>query len=198
MGRPGCGGSMKRVILDLCGGTGSWSAPYREAGYDVRLVTLPEQDVRTYTPPPNVHGILAAPPCTEFAVSGARWWAEKDPLLLWDARRVANACLWIISGAKPKWWALENPIGRFRRFFPEMGEPRLTFDPCDYGDPYRKRTQVWGEFNIPAKCPVEPDGCRPGQPNAWYSRVGGKSARTKEYRSATPPGFARAFFEANP
>ena len=26
-----------------------------------------------------VHGILAAPPCTHFAVSGARWWKRKGP-----------------------------------------------------------------------------------------------------------------------
>ena len=26
-------GEVKPIILDLCGGTGSWSAPYREAGY---------------------------------------------------------------------------------------------------------------------------------------------------------------------
>jgi hypothetical protein len=32
----------KKIILDLCGGTGSWGKPYREAGYDVRLITLPE------------------------------------------------------------------------------------------------------------------------------------------------------------
>ncbi len=31
-----------KIILDLCGGTGSWSKPYKEAGYDVRLITLPE------------------------------------------------------------------------------------------------------------------------------------------------------------
>ena len=31
-----------KIILDLCGGTGSWSRPYKEAGYDVRLITLPE------------------------------------------------------------------------------------------------------------------------------------------------------------
>lgn len=30
-----------KIILDLCGGTGSWSKPYRDAGYDVRLITLP-------------------------------------------------------------------------------------------------------------------------------------------------------------
>lgn len=34
-----------KIILDLCGGTGSWSAPYRENGYDVRVITLPEYDL---------------------------------------------------------------------------------------------------------------------------------------------------------
>ena len=51
-----------KIILDLCGGTGSWSKPYRDAGYDVRVITLPDNDVRTYEPPENVYGILAAPP----------------------------------------------------------------------------------------------------------------------------------------
>lgn len=36
---------MSKIILDLCGGTGSWSKPYREAGYDVRLITLPHYDL---------------------------------------------------------------------------------------------------------------------------------------------------------
>ena len=46
---------MEKIILDLCGGTGAWSKPYREAGYDVRLITLPE-DVRVYIPPKNKGG----------------------------------------------------------------------------------------------------------------------------------------------
>lgn len=54
--------SQSKIILDLCGGSGSWSRPFKEAGYDVRLVTLPEHDVLTYEPPENVWGILAAPP----------------------------------------------------------------------------------------------------------------------------------------
>ena len=57
-----------KIILDLCGGTGSWSRPWKEAGYDVRVITLPKYDVRTYEPPGEVFGILAAPPCTEFSV----------------------------------------------------------------------------------------------------------------------------------
>ena len=57
-----------KIILDLCGGTGSWSRYYKAAGYDVRVITLPEYDVLTYVPPDNVYGILAAPPCTEFSI----------------------------------------------------------------------------------------------------------------------------------
>lgn len=55
-----------KIILDLCGGSGSWSKPYKEAGYDVRLITLPEYDVLTYEPPENVYGILAAPLVLSF------------------------------------------------------------------------------------------------------------------------------------
>ena len=62
----------ERLILDLCGGTGAWSKPYREAGYTVRSVDLPE-DVRLVEQPKEpVHGILAAPPCTVFSYARNR------------------------------------------------------------------------------------------------------------------------------
>jgi hypothetical protein len=31
----------------------------------------------------------------------------------------------------------------------------MTFNPNDYGDPYTKRTCLWGEFNTPVRTPVE-------------------------------------------
>lgn len=46
--------SEKKIILDLCGGSGSWSRPYVEGGYDVRNITLPDYDVLTYDPPKKV------------------------------------------------------------------------------------------------------------------------------------------------
>lgn len=52
---------MAKTILDLCGGTGSWSRPWALKGYDVRVITLPGYDVRTYEPPDDVWGVLAAP-----------------------------------------------------------------------------------------------------------------------------------------
>ncbi len=34
-----------KIILDLCGGSGSWSRPFSQAGHDVRILTLPAYDV---------------------------------------------------------------------------------------------------------------------------------------------------------
>ena len=172
-----------RIILDLCGGTGAWSAPYREAGYDVRIVTLPDHDVRLYQCTERVHGILAAPPCTVFANSGARWErSERDWI---EALSVVDACLRLVMVCKPQWWALENPVGRLSRF---LGPPAMTFDPCDFGDPWTKRTCLWGQFNVLKRSPVEPT-----MGSAAHTHW-----RDPARRAVTPPGFARAFFEANP
>ena len=61
-------------ILDLCGGTGSWSKPYAEAGYDVVLVDiLNGRDARLLQREPHVYGILAAPVCTVFSYARNRY-----------------------------------------------------------------------------------------------------------------------------
>ena len=182
-----------KVVLDLCGGTGAWSEPYRDAGYDVHNITLPEYDVRKYVPPENVYGILAAPPCTHFSVSGAQYWKEKDK----DGRTfeditILTACLMLIAKSQPVFWAIENPVGRMRKL---LGNPSLIFHPCDFGDAWTKKTLLWGQFNCPEKTPVEPAKvCSQG---SWIQKLGGSSERTKILRSITPPGFAKAFFYAN-
>ncbi len=209
------------VILDLCGGTGAWSRPYQEAGYDVRVITLPEWDVRDYEPPSGVHGILAAPPCTEFAVSGARWWGVKPPEKLADALTIAFACMRVIEKAQPKWWALENPVGRLKNW---LGPYDYTFQPWEYGDPWLKRTCIWGTAQQPVKTPTEQPQGGTGRwrvsltnhlsptptaeqihklvvtgmiPPDWIHRLGPSPDRAT-LRAITPPGFARAFFLANP
>ncbi len=181
-----------KIILDLCGGTGSWSKPFKDAGYDVRLITLPENDVRFYQPPENVYGILAAPPCTEFAVSGARWWKGKDPTLLPEALYVFDSCVRIVDQCRNlKFWALENPVGRLKYLRRSiLGEPKLIFNPCDFGDPYTKKTLLWGNFNIPKYNKVEPtEGSK-------LHKIGPGKDR-QMLRSITPQGFANAFFKAN-
>ncbi len=175
------------LILDLCAGTGAWSRPYREAGYDVRTVTLPETDVRDFqVPDARVHGVLAAPPCTCFASSGAWTWADKDASgETLEALSIVSACCRVIMACAPVWWCIENPVGRLYRW---IGPWKMTFQPCDYGDAWTKRTCLWGRFAAPKKTPVEPTRgsiCR-------------HKMRSPDMRAITPPGFAQAFFEANP
>lgn len=100
-------GNSDKIILDLCGGTGSWSRPYKEAGYDVRLITLPDYDVRTYQPPEGVYGILAAPPCTEFSIAKNGSHRSRN---LHAGMEIVEACLRIIWDcrikAKLQFWAM--------------------------------------------------------------------------------------------
>lgn len=175
-----------RIILDLCGGSGNWSKPYKDAGYEVRLVDLPT-DVRMVEHPGcAVYGILAAPPCTVFASSGARWVRSKEQMI--EGLGVVDACLRFVAVCKPHFWALENPVGKLKRY---LGEPAMYFQPWEYGDPYTKRTVLWGNFNRPTKCPVDPiEGGK-------IHRMGPSPDRAAK-RSITPAGFAKAFYEANP
>lgn len=238
----------ERWILDLCGGTGSWSKPYRDAGYRVTVIDplaydptnpLTKEDRGSWDfagridewleeqrkdaaanndagPVGAVWGVLFAPPCDEFAVCGARWWEGKDPALLSEALRTVRYGLNLIGWVKPEWWVMENPRGRLRRLMNEdrgfearyisplvqsfIKEPRLTFDPCDYGDPWTKKTLLWGDFTEPHKTPVKPtlnkvDG--KGRQSSPIHRCQPGPLR-KMLRSMTSPGFARSFFNANP
>lgn len=178
----------KPILLDLCSGTGAWSEPWRvthqvlrydiEAGLDVRLLQKPQLPIDC---------ILAAPPCTHFAYSGARWFKAKGDSALLEGLSVVDACLRLVYVSNPRVWCLENPQGRLQNY---LGKPQATFDPCDYGDPYTKKTWLWGKFTMPEKHQVEPIWT-----NFIHSMPPGPD-RTRR-RSITPSGFAMAFYEAN-
>lgn len=184
------------MILDLCSGTGAWSEPYRQAGYDVLEIEIREGfDVRLMTRrKENIRGILAAPPCTHLSGSGARWWEQKGESALLEALAIVDACLRAVVIYKPEWWCLENPVGRLVHY---LGKPRMYFHPWEYAghadDPeqeaYTKKTCLWGDFNIPEKNPIEPTSQK-----IW--RMAPSPDRSM-LRSITPSGFARAFFNRN-
>jgi len=222
-------------VLSLCDYSGTWAKPYADAGHTVFLVDPKHrpadgEDVWTFEDgmmrccdtargflnllrqgwvKPDFDVILAAPPCTDFASSGARWWADKDNDGRTDASvQIVHDILDIIDLVEPTVWALENPVGRIASLVPALDRWKLMFNPCDYAgfadDPdseaYTKKTCIWGRFNadLPTS-PVEPVMYeRGGKRGSWmWANLGGNSARTKELRSNTPTGFSRAFFRAN-
>ena len=215
-----------KIILDLCGGTGAWSNPYKNAGYDVRVITLPDYDVSTYNPPDNVYGILAAPPCLEFSLArnGINNHMTEAPKRDFERGLViVNHCLRIVSVSSPAFWALENPCGMLSRF---LGKPAFTFQLWQFGDLWTKRTALWGAFNKPKPLFKTQEDCLkqidPIPIKNWFHPLGicfslrpnkilpsradmdkttfrftGMKEERSAFRAITPPGFARAFFEAN-
>lgn len=205
------------IILSLYDHSGEWSKPWEEAGYEVRTVDLQNDgtDARLLRYDPwmkndGVFGILAAPPCTQFALSGNRHRAaeKRQPSTkglnanlydekLADALSMVDCVLRYVHLYSPVFWALENPTGTLVNY---LGPAAFSFNPSEFAgwsdDPhseaYTKRTLLWGSFRIPEKRPVEPV-----HGSAMWARYGGKSMKTKNARSKTPKGFARAFFEAN-
>lgn len=191
-------GNSNKIILDLCGGTGAWSRPYAEAGYDVRNITLPEHDVRLYVPPENVYGILAAPPCEEFSIVKHFHGKGNYSHDFRKGLEVLAACCRVILTSAPVFYAIENPAnGLMKRW---MGEPQAAFNPWQYGDNYQKRTAIWGKFNMPEPMVLEkPEGMKKFSmlySIEIYPEYYGIYTR-QERRAITPPGFAKAFFEAN-
>ncbi len=152
-------------------------------------------------------------------MAGAQYWPAKDrDGTTLDSLSMVDATLRMVALYNPQFWAMENPIGRLPRW---LGPYQHKFDPCDYGNAavvchcvgvekwdgfcipciqkrgaYTKKTCLWGKFNVPKRTPVDP--VRVSKQGSWLQRLGGKSERTKELRSATPAGFAQAFFLANP
>ena len=190
---------MTKLILSLFDYTGNWSRPYKENGYDVVQIDIKlgydilEWD---YTHLTDVYGILAAVPCTAFAVSGARWFKDKDADGTTDYYvSLLDRTLEIIEYHNPVFWAIENPVGRIARFA-ELPKP-FYFQPCDYGDPYTKKTGLWGKFQAPVGLMAGPywNPVEPTEGSKMHLMPPGE--KRNELRSVTPMGFAWAFYHAN-
>jgi hypothetical protein len=150
------------------------------------------QDVRLLKAfaPGHIHGILAAPPCTHFARSGCQWWEAKGDVALLDGLSTIDAVFRIVATCKPVWWCLENPAGRLKDY---IGPAIYKFQPYQFGDPYQKLTFLWGHFAPPVGmlAPV-------GEVENTLGSIMQTKLSGMNNRSATPMGFARAFFESNP
>lgn len=191
-----------KIVLSLCDKTGNILKPWAKAGFRCVAVDIQhkgmsvvdgieytEGDVRTYLPPRGEYAMcFAFPPCTHLATSGARWFGDKGLKKLRDAIDLVECCREVCewTGAP---YLIENPISTLSTYW---RKPDHTFDPCDYGDPYTKKTCLWtgGGFIMPVKNRVEPtEGSK-------MHRIPPSENRA-DLRSETPMGFSLAVFEAN-
>lgn len=200
------------VVVSLCARSGNMVRPWAGGGYECYAVDLEndgsteqvgdgsiryvQADVREWEPPDAPVRIgFAFPPCTDLAVSGARWFRDKGLYALADAIELVAACHDLLTGFGSP-WMLENPVSTLSTYW---REPDYKFDPCqfdgytDRDEAYTKETWLWtgGGFRMP-----KADGVAKEDADDRMHAMPPSDDRA-ERRAETPTGFARAVYLAN-
>ena len=164
--------------------------------------TFTTADTHTHTQKGEWDLIIAHPPCTDLAVSGAAWFAEKQ-----HDMRQQKSCVFFMyfALAHCKHIAVENPIGIMSTCYKK---PTQIIHPWMFGDNFSKATCLWLKGLPPLKPQVTE---RPEL--EWFEWVDKKTGKTKRQpkwfadawklppeerarvRSKTFPGIAKAMAE---
>jgi len=153
---------------------------------------------------------MGFPVCTDLAVSGAAHFAKKkhaDPEFQNKAARYAKWCGVIFEELNVPYY-IENPVSVLSTLW---RKPDHRFHPYEFGgyiaegqevhplypeyiapsDAYSKLTCLWtgGGFRMPERDSVN---CDSFGNSLQHRKLGGKSMKTKNIRSATPRGFSEA------
>ncbi len=140
--------------------------------------------------------IIAFPPCTHLASSGAAWFAEKRR----DGRQQEGIDFFMLftNLSAPK-VVIENPVGIMSSTY---RKPDQIIQPWWFGDPFEKRTCLWlkGVEPLVATNPVQPaprsEYASGRTMPTWYADAWRlPPAERSKARSKTFPGIAKAMAE---
>lgn len=149
--------SLKMKILVACEYSGRVSQAFRDKGHEAISCDLLPNELtgNKYHYQGSVFDILdknwdmmiAFPPCTHLASSGARWFPEK----IKDGRQQESIDFFLkLANANVDKIAIENPIGIMSKHY---RRPDQIIQPWMFGDPYTKSTCLWLK-NIPKLIPT--------------------------------------------
>jgi len=124
--------------------------------------------------------MIAFPPCTHLASSGARWFPEKRA----DGRQqeAIDFFMEMVNAPIPR-IAIENPVGIMST---EYRTPDQYIQPWEYGHGETKKTCLW----LKGLPPLEPTNIVPGRADRIH-KMGQTPDRSKK-RSVTYAGIADA------
>jgi len=148
--------------------------------------------------------IIAFPPCTDLAVSGARHFERK---IADGSQQRSIDFFMLFANSECSNLAIENPVGIMST---KYRKPDQIIQPYEFGDPVKKTTCLWLK-NLPALKKgvnvendviyyVSPKGKKMSEFHAKQIIVDGKkygynTAQFKKHRSKTFPGIAKAMAE---
>lgn len=136
--------------------------------------------------------VIAHPPCTHLAASGARWFPEKRK----DGRQQKAIDFFMRFTRLPGKWAIENPVGIMSTVWRPADQ---IVQPWWFGDEARKSTCLWlhGLPKLKADRIVGEGGIHVTKSGKrlpeWYNLP--PSEDRAKLRSITFPGLARAMAE---
>jgi site-specific DNA-cytosine methylase len=131
-------------ILIACEFSGIVREAFRCRGHDVLSCDLLESeipgphyvgDVRDVLYAENWEMLIAHPPCTHLAVSGARWFKDKQ-----QQQEDALDFVRLLLDAPVDRICLENPVSIIST---RIRKPDQIIQPWMFGDPYQKTTCLW-------------------------------------------------------
>ena len=206
----------KKIIISFFDYTGIFVKPWSDNGYECHIIDIQHpqgknkknnitkigMDVYEWEKCcENYNNVLFAaffPPCTDLAVSGARWFKDKERKNPGTRKRAMDLVYWSNKIGKklncP--YFIENPVSIISS---EWKKPNYYFHPYEYGgykdgnnDGYSKKTCLWtgGGFTLPEKKPIPLDVKT--SKRIWLMPPG---PERQNLRSQTPKGFSQAIFE---
>ena len=151
--------------------------------------TFQTADLYTHTIDGRWDMIIAFPPCTDLAVSGARHFAKKRA----DGRQQASIDFFMkFANAHCDMIAIENHVGimstRFRK-------PDQIINPWQFGHPETKKTCLWLKNLQPLEETENVYAYMMTLPEKERSRIHWMGSGHAKERSKTYPGIARAMAE---
>jgi site-specific DNA-cytosine methylase len=178
-------------VLAACEFSGTVRDAFIRAGHDAMSCDI----LDTESPGPHYQGdvrdvlgdgwdlMVAHPPCTHLAVSGARYFAEKQA----DGRQQAalDFVRLLLDAPIPR-IALENPVSIISS---HIRKPTQTIQPWQFGHGETKATCLW----LKGLPPLTPTNIVPGREARVHKMPPGPD-RWRE-RSRTFPGIAEAMAE---
>lgn len=196
---------MKLKVLVACEYSGTVRDAFRALGHDAVSCDLLPPEVEGPHHQGDVRDILndgwdlmvAHPPCTHLAVSGARWFKDKR-----EEQEEALEFVRLLLDAPIPHIALENPVSIISS---RIRKPDQIVQPYEYGHDASKRTCLWLK-DLPKLVPTKripgrmvPHPTKPGvmverwanQTDSGQNRLGPSEDRWK-IRAATYPGIAAA------
>lgn len=192
-------------VLVACEYSGIVRDAFTARGHDAMSCDL----LPTESPGPHYQGdvmdilndgwdmMIAFPPCTHIALSGAAHFAEKRK----DGRQKQGVDFFMaMTKTKIPKWCIENPMNIMSRIY---RKPDQIINPWQFGDHFQKTTWLW-LHNIPKLIPSEMDAPLFGMEvnkgefitNGKYSKMPVWYVRaTQKERSRFWPSIAKAMAE---